>query len=42
MIFIKKKIMVKLVRLMAKAYSYLIHEGGEGEKAKGTKSVQEK
>ena len=34
--------MVKLVRLMAKTYSYLIHEGGEGEKAKGTKSVQEK
>ena len=34
--------MVKLVRLMAKTYSYLINDGGECEKAKGTKSVQEK
>ena len=34
--------MVKLVRLKAKTYSYLIHDGGEGEKVKSTKSVQEK
>ena len=32
-----KKIMTKLVGLRAKTYSYLIDDGSEDKKAKGTK-----
>ena len=31
------KIMIKLIGLRAKTYSYLIDNGGEDKKAKGTK-----
>ena len=31
------KIMIKFVGLRAKSYSYLIHDGSEDKKAKGTK-----
>ena len=33
------KIMTKIVGLRAKTYSYLIDDGSEAKKAKGTKSV---
>ena len=33
----KGKIMIKFVGLRAKTYSYLIDNGGEDKKAKGTK-----
>ena len=34
-----RKIMTKFVRLRAKTYSYLIDNGSEDKKAKGTKNV---
>ena len=36
------KIMTKIVGLRAKTYSYLIDDGSEDKKAKGTKSVSSK
>ena len=36
------KIMTKFVGLRAKSYSYLIHDGSEDKKAKGTKKVYHK
>ena len=37
-----RKIMAKFVGLRAKPYSYLIDDGSEDKKAKGTKKVRHK
>ena len=36
-VYFSRKIMTKFVKLRAKTYSYLIDDGGEDKKAKGTK-----
>ena len=36
-VYLSRKIMTKFVELRAKTYSYLIDDGGEDKKAKGTK-----
>ena len=36
------KVMTKFVGLRAKSYSYLIHDGSENKKAKGTKKYHKR